>query len=43
MIHGGQDAKQSRPSMGHQIGGVFLLIVMISAAQSLGLLGDRFY
>ena len=43
MIHGGKDANQSCPSMSHQIGGVVLLIVMIAAAQSLGLLGDRFY
>ena len=43
MIHGGQDAKQTRPSMVHQMGGVILIIVMIASAQSLGLLGDRFY
>ena len=43
MIHGGEDRSLPKISTRKQIGGIILLVVMISAAQSLGLLGDRFY
>ena len=43
MVHGGRDATVSPPSLKRQVIGIFVLVGMVAAAQSLGLLGDRFF
>jgi cytochrome b len=42
MVHGGRDDGHPRPGPALQAGGIILLLVMVAAAQSLGLLGNRF-
>ncbi len=43
MVHGGKDLNVMPISRGRQWAGLMLLVLAVLAAQSLGLLGDRFY
>ena len=43
MVNGGRDKTITPPTTGHQMLGLVIMAASIAAAQSLGLLGDRFF